>query len=104
MSTTTTQPAILVSHRDGSFYATPEETIEAGLLNGMIEAQRFAARVGLGSVAWDQVTDRFVKGHAISSGQRLVVMWAALPMAVEDELADWIFEHEDADRVPPVSN
>jgi len=93
MATTTTQRAINVSHKDGAFWATPEDTIEAGLLNGMIEASRWAAKVGLGAVAWDQITDRFVKGHAIASGERIVVAWEGLPLAVEDELNDWIFEH-----------
>jgi hypothetical protein len=94
-STTTTQPAILVSHKDGSFWATPEATIEAGLLNGMIEASRWATKTGFGQIAWDQVTDRFVKGHAIATGERVVVMWAALPMACEDALTEWLFENEE---------
>jgi len=95
MSTTATSTAILVSHIDGSFYATPEDSIEAGLLNGMIEASRWAARTGLGAVAWDEITDRFVKGHAIASGERIYVAWAELPLAAEEALEAWLFEFED---------
>ena len=90
MSTTTTQPAILVSHKDGSFWATPEDTIEAGLLNGMIEAARWATRTFGSNIAWTEITDRFVKGHAVKGGERIVVLWAAIPQAVEDELAEWV--------------
>lgn len=95
MSTTATVKAITVQHIDGSFYATPEDTTEAGLLNGMIEASRWAARTGLGAVAWDEITTTFVKGHAIASGERIYVASADLPLAVEDALEAWLFEHED---------
>jgi hypothetical protein len=97
--------AINIAHKDGAFYATPEAEAEAGLLNGMIEASRFAARQGMGAVAWDEITPVFVKGHAIASGERLVVHRADISMAEEDALADWLFEHvADASRVPVISN
>ena len=85
--------AINISHKDGAFYATPEADAEAGLLNGMIEASHFAARQGLGSIAWDEITPAFVKGHAIASGERFVIHRADLPMKEEDALNDWLFEH-----------
>ncbi|UJQ86612.1 hypothetical protein SEA_PENGUINLOVER67_90 [Mycobacterium phage PenguinLover67] len=85
--------AINISHKDGAFWATPEAEAEAGLLNGMIEASRWAARTGLGSIAWDEITPAFVKGHAIASGERLVVHRADLDSKIEDALNDWVFEH-----------
>jgi hypothetical protein len=85
--------AINIAHKDGAFWATPEAEAEAGLLNGMIEAQRFATRTGLGAIAWDEITPAFVKGHAIASGERLVVMRGDLPCDTDDELSNWIFEH-----------
>ncbi len=82
--------SISVSHADGAFYAKPEESIEAGLLNGMVEAQAWATKIGLGSIAWTEVTDRFVKGEVINTTKRVVVLWSDLPMAAEDELNDWV--------------
>jgi hypothetical protein len=83
---------ITVSHKDGSFAATPEATIEAGLLNGMIEPQRWSLTTLRENIAWDTVTDRFVKGSTVRTGQRVLVMWDGLPMAAEDVLTDWVTE------------
>jgi len=82
---------ITVSHHDGSFYATAQDSIEAGLLGGMVEAQAWATRTNQGSIAWTEVTDRFVKGHLVISGQRILVLFSQLPMAAEDTLIDWLF-------------
>ncbi|AYP70076.1 hypothetical protein I5G62_gp90 [Mycobacterium phage CRB2] len=84
--------AINIAHKDGAFWATPEAEAEAGLLNGMIECQRFAARQGLGSIAWDEITPTIVKGHAIASGERFAIHRADISMAEEDALTDWITE------------
>jgi uracil DNA glycosylase len=92
---TITSRAILVSHRDGSFWATPGDTIEAGLLNGMVEAARWSTKVNHANIAWIEVTDRFVKGEVVGSNERIVVMWGDIPMAAEDELTDWIFENDE---------
>jgi hypothetical protein len=81
---------ILISHKDGSFWATPEASIEAGLLNGMVEAQRWANRTNQGSIFWTEITDRFVKGEFVASRDRIVVMWSELPFAVEEELNEWV--------------
>ncbi len=84
--------SISVSYADGAFYVKPEESIEAGLLNGMVEASAFGVKHLGGNVAWVEITDRFAKGIAQNSGKRVVVLWSDLPMAAEDELNDWIFE------------
>lgn len=84
--------AITVSHPDGSFYATPGETIEAGLLNGMVEAAAWSQKVNKANISWIEVTDRFVKGFVVGTNERIVVMWDELPYAAEDSLIEWIFE------------
>ena len=84
---------ITVSHKDGSFYVTPAESIEAGLLDGMMHAQAWATRIGLGSIAWTEITDRFVKGEFVASKERVTVFWTNIPAAAEDTLTEWIFEN-----------
>lgn len=95
MTATITSYAIKVDYRHGSFWATPAETIEAGLLNGMVEAARWSTKVNGANIAWTEVTDRFVKGEVVGSGERVVVMWSELPMAAEDNLVEWIFENDE---------
>jgi hypothetical protein len=87
-----TTTAINVSHRDGSFAATPEATIEAGLLNGMVEAAKWAMKIQGQSIAWVEITDRFVKGVMNLSGDHVVVSWEGLPFAAQEELDNWVTE------------
>lgn len=94
-ATATRSYAIKVHHRDGSFWATPEISIEAGLLNGMVMASRWSQRFLGANVAWTEITDRFVKGEVVGSNERMVVMWGDLPMAAEDNLIEWIFENDE---------
>lgn len=89
--TTTTAHSVTVSHRDGSFYVAPQPELEAALLDGMIAAQRWAGE----AISWDEITPRFVKGHKLASGERLVVLWSELPMKEEDALIEWMFEYDN---------
>jgi hypothetical protein len=87
--------SIQISHRDGSFWARPGSSIEEGLLNGMVMASAWSTRFKGANVAWTEITDRFVKGEVVGSGERMVVMWGDLPMAAEDALIEWIFANDD---------
>jgi len=88
--------SIEIINRDGGRWASPGDSIEAGLLNGMVEAQREATRTNRGSIAWSEVTDRFVKGHFVNTGERVLVRWSDLPFAVNEELDAWVDAQEVA--------
>lgn len=79
---------------DGGRYGNPADSIEAALLNGMVVAQAEATRTCRGSIAWTEITDRFVKGHYIATGARVLVRWTELPYAVNDELDNWLHAEE----------
>lgn len=86
---------IIVSHRDGSFYATPSDDLAAGLLNGMIEASRWSTRVNQANIAWIDITEGYAKGEVNGTGERVIVMPANLSMRAEDELNAWIYENDN---------
>jgi hypothetical protein len=81
---------VIVNHRDGSFYVTPQADLGATLLDGMIDAQKFARQ----PISWDEITMGYIKGHVLATGERLVIHPADLPMKDEDVLVEWIYEND----------
>jgi hypothetical protein len=81
---------ISVATKDGSFAVKPAESIEAGLLDGMVAAANWAQKLMGTNVAWTEVTDRFVKGHMVANGERVIVFFDDLPFAVTEELDEWV--------------
>jgi hypothetical protein len=82
--------SISVVTKDGSFATKPEATIEAGLFTGMVAAARWAQKLLGTNIAWTEVTDRFVKGELVSTGERILVQFDDLPLAARDLLDDWV--------------
>lgn len=83
--------SIEILTRDAGYAANPEDTIEAGLLNGMIKAQFDILKA---QISWDEVTDRFVKGHVLATGERVLVRWTELPFAANEDLDAWLHEFD----------
>lgn len=81
---------------DGGRYGTPADSVEAALLNGMVDAQAEATRTRRGSIAWTEVTDRFAKGHYVNTGARVLVRWNELPFAANEELDAWLDDVQPA--------